>query len=71
MFYSKKFKKFKNINHCFFSRNGGFSKGFYKSLNWGKGSKDNKANIKKNLEFVSKKINIKLNNLKLKVYNNG
>ena len=42
MFYSKKFKKFKNIKHCFFSKKGGFSKGIYQSLNCGRGSKDNK-----------------------------
>ena len=42
MFYSKKLNKFKGIKHCFFSRKGGFSKGLYKSLNCGKGSKDNK-----------------------------
>ena len=42
MFYSKKLKKFKNIKHCFFSRKGGFSKGIYKSLNCGRGSKDKK-----------------------------
>ena len=65
MFYSKNLKKIKKIKHCFFSRKGGFSSGIYKSLNCGKGSKDNKANIKKNLKFVSKKINVKLNNLKL------
>jgi YfiH family protein len=58
MYYSKKFKKFKNINHCFFSRKGGYSKGIYKSLNCGQGSKDNKQNVSKNLNFVSKKIKI-------------
>ena len=56
MFYSKKLKKFKGIKHCFFSRRGGFSKGFYKGLNCGKGSKDNKINILKNLAYVSQKI---------------
>ena len=65
MFYSKKLKRFNNINHCFFSRKGGFSKGIYKSLNCGQGSKDNKKNIDKNLLFVSKKIKIKKNKLKL------
>ena len=63
MFYSKKLKKFKNIKHCFFSRRGGFSKGLYKSLNCGKGSKDNKKNILKNLNYVSKKMKIKKKNL--------
>ena len=65
MFYSKNLKKIKQIKHCFFSRKGGFSKGIYKGLNCGKGSKDNKANVKRNLKFVSKKINVKLDNLKL------
>ena len=63
MFYSKKLKKFKHINHCFFSRRGGFSKGIYKSLNCGKGSRDKKKNIYKNLNFISKKININVNRL--------
>ena len=48
MFYSRKLKKFKDINHCFFSRNGGYSKGLFKSLNCGFGSSDNKKNIFKN-----------------------
>ena len=56
MFYSKKFKKFKQVKHCFFSRKNGFSKGIYKGLNCGKGSKDNKKNIRKNLEYVAKKM---------------
>ena len=56
MFFSKKLKKFKNIKHCFFSRENGFSKGNYKSLNCGLGSKDNKKNVLQNLELVSKKI---------------
>ena len=42
MFYSKKLKKFKEINHCFFSRKGGVSKGLYRSLNCGRGSNDKK-----------------------------
>ena len=58
MFYSKKFKKFPNIKHCFFSRKGGFSKGIYRSLNCGKGSKDNKKNVNRNLSLVSKKMKI-------------
>ena len=45
MFYSKNLKKIKKIKHCFFSRNGGYSKGIYNSLNCGIGSKDNKDNI--------------------------
>ena len=63
MFYSKNLKKQKKIKHCFFSRKNGFSKGVYNSLNCGMGSKDNKKNILKNLNFVTKKMNIKKNKL--------
>ena len=63
MFYSKKFKKFKEIEHCFFSRKKGFSKGIYESLNCGRGSKDNKKNIHKNLNFVAKTMGVKRNKL--------
>ena len=65
MFYSNKLKKIKQIKHCFFSKNNGFSKGIYKSLNCGKGSKDNKNNINKNLDFVAKKMGVKKNKLVL------
>ena len=63
MFYSKKFNKFKKVKHCFFSKKGGFSRGLYRSLNCGIGSKDNKKDILKNLRYVSKKILVKKNNL--------
>ena len=63
MFYSKKLNKFKKIKHCFFSRKGGFSKGLYKGLNCGRGSKDKKENILKNLNYVAKKMIIKRNKL--------
>ncbi len=65
MFYSKKFKKFNNVKHCFFSRKGGFSKGIYQSLNCGKGSKDNKKNVLKNLSLVSKKMKVHQKKLSL------
>ena len=57
-FRSNKFKR-KNISHWFFTRKGGVSKGIYKSLNLGIGSKDNKANIIKNINIVKKKTNLK------------
>ncbi len=63
MFYSKKLKKIKKIKHCFFSRRNGFSKGIYKGLNCGKGSKDKKKNIKKNLIYVAKKMNVERSKL--------
>jgi len=56
MFLSKHLKKFKNLKHCFFSRKNGFSQGIYKSLNCGLGSKDERENVLRNLEYVSKKI---------------
>jgi len=59
MFFSKKLKKFQNINHCFFSRENGFSNGIYESLNCGEGSEDKKGNVLKNLKFVSKKVGCK------------
>ena len=65
MLISNKLKKQKKIKHFFFSRKKGFSKGVYRSLNCGLGSKDSKFRIKKNLNFVSKKLQIKEKNLKL------
>ncbi len=59
MFYSKKLKKFKDIKHCFFSRKNGYSVGLYKSLNCGRGSKDSKKNISKNLSFIADKMGVK------------
>jgi len=63
MFFSTKLKKFKNLNHCFFSKKNGFSKGLYKSLNCGLGSSDIKNDILKNLEHVSSKIGCRKNYL--------
>ena len=59
MFYSKKLSKFSEISHGFFNKDGGVSKGIYKSLNCGFGSKDKKTNIQKNLKIARKKINKK------------
>ncbi len=65
MFYSRRLKKINTIRHCFFSRKKGFSKGIYRGLNCGRGSKDNKQNVLKNLIYVSKKMQINRNNLVL------
>ena len=59
MFYSENLKKNNNIQHCFFSRKNGSSKGIYESLNCGIGSYDEKDNVLRNLESVSKKIECK------------
>tara|TARA_A100001234_G_scaffold206918_1_gene203777 strand:+ start:4546 stop:5307 length:762 start_codon:yes stop_codon:yes gene_type:complete len=53
---SKKLSKFSEIKHGFFNKNGGISKGIYKSLNCGIGSKDKKINIRKNLNIVKSKL---------------
>jgi YfiH family protein len=63
MYFSKKFEEFKNIKHCFFSKNGGVSKNIYNSLNCGLGSNDEENNVKNNLAIVAKKINVSKNNL--------
>ena len=52
-----------NLKHGFFNSIGGYSKNIYKSLNCGPGSKDNKKNIKKNLQIVRKKISKKAKNI--------
>ena len=56
MLNSKKLSKFSQISHGFFNKGGGVSKGIYKSLNCGIGSKDKKTNIKKNLNIVKLKL---------------
>ena len=56
MIKSKKLSRFKEIEHSFFNRLGGKSKGIYKSLNCGFNSSDNKKDILKNLSQVEKKI---------------
>ena len=65
MFYSENLKKNNNIQHCFFSRKNGSSKGIYESLNCGIGSNDKKLNVEKNLDIVSKKFNIEKKQLVL------
>jgi polyphenol oxidase len=59
MFFSSKLNSFKNLKHCFFSKKGGVSKGYYESLNCGLGSGDKKEDVLKNLELVANKISCK------------
>ena len=56
MIKSKKLLKFQEIKHGFFNKEGGKSKGIYKSLNCGIGSFDKKKNVRNNLKIVCKKI---------------
>ena len=65
MILSKLLLKTNIVNHGFFNKKNGFSKGIYNSLNCGKGSLDNKKNIKKNLKYVKQKILAKKNNVVL------
>ena len=60
MFFSKNLEE---IDHCFFSKLGGVSTDQYYSLNCGKGSNDNKANINRNLKFVADYYGLKINNI--------
>ena len=59
MIKSKRLLKQKKISHGFFNKNGGKSKGIYKSLNCGLGSNDKRNNVEKNLKIVKKKISKK------------
>ncbi len=56
MIKSEKLLKIKTLKHGFFNKTGGRSKKIYKSLNCGPGSKDNPADVKKNLQIVKNKI---------------
>ena len=55
MIKSKRLLKQKQISHGFFNKNGGKSKGIYKSLNCGLGSNDKRNDVEKNLKIVKKK----------------
>ena len=66
MIYSKKLAKFKNIKHYFFNNSNGFSKGIYKSLNCGLGSKDTKYNVNKNINKVEIIVNSSRNTVIIK-----
>ena len=67
---SKKLLKIKNISHGFFSNKGGVSKGIYKSLNCGLGSKDNRKNVLQNIEIIKKKFKVKNLNLLKQTHSN-
>jgi len=60
---SKKLSNLKKINHGFFNRSGGKSRGIYKSLNCGLGSNDKKNKIKENLKIAKNKISKKSKNI--------
>ena len=53
----------RSIDHCFFSRLGGNSKGLYKSLNCGKGSYDSYENINKNLKNIARYYDLSKENI--------
>ena len=67
---SKKLLKINNISHGFFTKKGGISKGIYKSLNCGLGSKDNRRHILHNLEIIKKKFKVKNLNLLKQIHSN-
>lgn len=53
---SNSLSKVQNIKHGFFTRNGGVSKGIYKSLNCGVFSNDKAANVLKNRSLACKSL---------------
>ena len=59
MITSKKLSIHNKIRHGFFNKKGGRSKGIYKSLNCGTGSKDKKKNVNANLKIAKTKISKK------------
>ena len=65
MIQSKLIKKYKNISHGFFNSLGGYSKGIYKSLNCGIGSRDKKTHINANLKKVCNQVGCSKKNLVL------
>ena len=65
MIRSKKLSRFRSVNHAFFNKKGGVSKGIYESLNCGPGSKDQTRYIRKNLSIVKNNIGCKEHNLVL------
>ncbi len=67
---SKKLLKINNISHGFFSNKGGVSKGIYKSLNCGLGSKDNREHILHNLKIIKNKFKVKNLNLLKQIHSN-
>ena len=67
---SQKLSKVKNISHGFFSKKGGCSKGIYKSLNCGLGSKDKKIHVIKNIEVIKKKFSCNNINLLNQIHSN-
>lgn len=63
MIKSELLSKYNFIEHGFFTRNGGVSKGLYNSLNLGSGSKDSPENIKENRNIICKKMGVTVDNL--------
>lgn len=66
---NRNFSKIKSIKYAFFTREGGFSSGEFKSLNFNSspsGGEPNKENIKKNLDVIKQYFHSPYSVLKLK-----
>ena len=59
----KSLLKYKNITHCFTTRNGGVSKNEYQSLNLAFNKNDDKKNVYENFKRVSKAVGIDIENM--------
>lgn len=59
----KSLLKYKNITHCFTTRNGGVSKNEYRSLNLAFNKNDDKKNVYENFKRLSKAVGIDIENM--------
>lgn len=59
----KSLLKYKNITHCFTTRNGGVSKNEYSSLNLAFNKNDDKKNVYENFKRLSKAVGIDIENM--------
>lgn len=57
------FGKLKHVNHAFFTRKGGISKGLYNSLNCNDTSADDPENVKENRRRALKQLNVPLESM--------
>lgn len=57
------FEKHTDLLHCFTTRKGGISEGFFESMNIGFSTGDRDENVKRNIEIMAEKLNINVENI--------
>jgi hypothetical protein len=65
LFRFKHFSRYNELNHCFTTRNGGYSNGVFESLNMGFARGDDDCLVMRNYELVSEAMNLKVDDLVL------